>query len=116
MERRPEDSTGCEVAWSVGYITVSGEIDAANAAVIERRIRALINAGDVVVDCSAVTFLDVAGLRVLARTGVAAIDAGVVVRLRCSPAVTETLEVCGMRELPGVVLDLDDDDTPGSLR
>jgi anti-anti-sigma factor len=116
MDRRSEDATGCQVGWPARCFTVSGEIDSVNAPMIEGRIRAFLSAGDVVVDCRAVTFLDVAGLRMLARTGVAAIAAGAVVRLQCSPAVTETLDVCGMRELPGVVLDLDDDDSPGSLR
>ena len=71
-------------------------------------------------DCRDVTFLDVGGLRMLARVGAAATAAGAVVRLRCSPAVTETLSVCGLREIPGLVLDLDldldDHDSPGSLR
>jgi len=116
MEQRSEDSTGCEVGWSAECVAVSGEIDSANAPVIEQRIRGILSAGDVVVDCRAVTFLDVAGLRMLARMGDAAVALGAVVRLHCSPAVTETLNVCGVRELPGVVLNPDDHDSPGSLR
>nr|WP_296065374.1 STAS domain-containing protein [uncultured Actinoplanes sp.] len=95
---------------------MSGEIDAATAPVIEQRVRGLLSAGDVVVDCRAVTFLDVAGLRMFARIGDAAVTTGAVMRLLCSPAVIETFDVCGVRELPGVVLNPDDHDSPGSLR
>jgi anti-anti-sigma factor len=116
MEQRTEVLTGCEVVWSVGCLTVSGEIDLANAPVIEQRIRALLGMGDIIVDCRAVTFSDVAGFRMLTRVGVAAIAADTVVRLRCSPGVLETLQLCGVREIPGVVLDRDNHDGPGSLR
>src|SRR5690242_9236071 len=116
MEQQTEVLTGCEVVWSVGCLTVSGEIDMANAPVIEQRIRALLAMGNILVDCRAVTFLDVAGFRMLTRVGVAAIAADMIVRLRCSPRVLETLQLCGVREIPGVVLDRDNHDGPGSLR
>jgi anti-anti-sigma regulatory factor len=85
-----------------------------NAPMIEQRIRALLGGGNVVVDCRVVAFLDVAGLRMLARVGIAAVTAGTVLRLRCSPAMMEMLNVCGVRELPGLELDLDDHDGPGA--
>jgi anti-anti-sigma factor len=124
VEQSSEDSVGCEVLWSAGGVTLSGDIDAVNASVIEQRIRALLGAAEVVVDCRAVTFLDVAGLRMLAQVGISAIARGAVLRLRCSRAMTETFNVCGMRELPGLQLELelelelelDDHDSPGSLR
>jgi len=116
MEQQTEVLTGCEVVWSVGCLTVSGEIDLANASVIEQRIRALLGTGNILVDCRAVTFLDVAGFRMLTRVGVAAIAADTIVRLRCSPRVLEMLQLCGVREIPGVVLDRDNHDGPGSLR
>jgi anti-anti-sigma factor len=116
MEQQTEVLTGCEVVWSVGCLTVSGEIDLANAPVIEQRIRALLGMGNILVDCRAVTFLDVAGFRMLTRVGVAAIAADTIVRLRGSPRVLETLQLCGVREIPGVVLDPDTHDGPGSLR
>lgn len=105
MERHVEDLTGCEMAWSAGSITISGEIDAANAPVIEQRMRALLSAGNVVVDCRAVTFLDVAGLRMLAQLGVVATALSAVVRVLCSPTVTATVNLCGPHELCGLVLD-----------
>jgi anti-anti-sigma factor len=114
MERHSEDATDCEVVYSTGCITMSGEIDIANATVTGRRMCAHLTPGNVVVDCRAVTFLDAAGLHMLAQLGVAAIAAGAVVSLRCSPAVTETLNLCDVRELPGLVLDRDDHESPGS--
>ena len=92
------------------------EIHLANAPVIEQRIRALLGMGNILVDCRAVTFLDVAGFRMFTRVGVAAIAADTIVCLRCSPRVLETLQLCGVREIPGVVLDRDNHDGPGSLR
>jgi anti-anti-sigma factor len=116
MERHSEDAVDCEVVCFTGCITVSGEIDIANATVIGRRLRAHVAAGNVVADCRAVGFVDVAGLRMFARLGVAAIAAGTVVRVRCSPAITEMLYLCSVRELPGLVLERDDHDCPGSPR
>ena len=116
MKQQSEVLAGCEVEWSAGWIKVTGEIDVANAPVIELRIRALLEAGDVVVDCGPVTFVDVAALRMLARVGNAAAAVSTVVRLRCSPVITETLALFDPCELPGMVLDRDDFDSPGSLR
>src|SRR5512142_3131736 len=100
MERHSDDATDCEVVCSPGHISVSGEIDIANAAAIGRRIRAAMVAERLVVDCRAVTFLDVAALRMLTHLGAAARATGTVVCLRCSPAVAEMLDLCGLRELP----------------
>jgi anti-anti-sigma factor len=116
MERSSEDAIDCEVVCSTGCITVSGEIDIANATVIGRRLRAHLTPRNVVVDCRAVSFLDVAGFRMFAQLGIEAIAAGAVVCVRCSPAMTETLNLCGMRDLPGLVLDRDDHDSPGDTR
>ena len=101
------------MVWSGDAITVSGAVDAANATAIGRRMRALLTPGDVVADCRAVTFIDVAGCRMLAELGLAALAVGAVVCLRCSPAVTRALDVCGIRDLPGVVIDRDDTTGPG---
>jgi anti-anti-sigma factor len=114
MERRSEDSAGREVVRSAEGVTLSGDIDEANVPEIERRLCAVLEAGDVVVDGRAVTFLDVAGLRMLARVGVAAAAAGAVVRMRCSPAMTETFNVCGVRELPGLKMEREWDDHDGA--
>jgi anti-anti-sigma factor len=111
-----EELTGGEVVWSAGCITVSGEIDSANARVIGRRMVALLIPGSIVVDCREVTFLDAAGLRMFADLGRAAIDVGAVVHLQSSPAVTETIKLCGVQELPGLVLDRDDADGPRTPR
>lgn len=114
MKRQSEIVAGCEVAWSPGWIVVSGAIDLANAPMLERRMRALIGPGQLLVDCRAVTFLDVAGLRMLAEVGAVALAAGTAVCLQCSPVVTEMLNLCGVRELPGVALEHESQESPGS--
>lgn len=110
MEWRAKNADVCEVVVRSGRVAVSGEIDVANAAVVGRRLRAHLNPGTVVIDCGAVTFVDVAGVRMLAGLGVAALAAGSVVCLRCSPALLETLALCGVRDLPGLTLDRDGSD------
>lgn len=107
---------GCELLWSAGCIRVCGDIDLANASAVERRIRALIGLEDLIVDCREVTFVDAAGIRMLARVGAAAVAAGANVRLRCSPVVIETLKLCYVRELPGLTLDRGSHDSRRSLR
>jgi anti-anti-sigma factor len=116
MEQQSEILAGCEVVWSPGVITMSGVIDMANAPAIERHMRGLIRSGDLVVDCRSITFLDVAGFRLLAQVGVMAMAAGATVCLQCSQVVTEMLTLCGVREIPGVVLKHEDHDRPGSRR
>jgi anti-anti-sigma factor len=116
MERQSEVLTGCEVVRPAGCTTGSGEIDLANAPMPGQRIATLLGMGDLILDCRPVAFLDAAGLHLLAEGGVVAITAGVAVCLRCSPEVTETLNLCGVRELPGIVLDRDSHDSPGARR
>jgi anti-anti-sigma factor len=116
MERQSEVLAGCEVVWSTGWIMVSGAIDLASAPALERRLRALVGPGELVVDCRSVTFLDVAGLRMLAGLGDLARAGGTTVCLHCSPEMTEMLTLCGVRELPGVALRPENDDSPGSRR
>ncbi|MFC6565455.1 STAS domain-containing protein [Actinoplanes utahensis] len=108
VDRHVEVMTGCELMWSADEIALSGEIDASNAALIGARIHALLGAPVVTVNCAAVTFLDVAGLRMLVRTGVAAAAADTIVRLRCSPAVLLTFQLCESRNPLGMVLQGDD--------
>ena len=114
MERQSEVLAGCEAEWSAGWIAVSGAIDAASAPGLGQRLRALVGPGQLDVDCRSVTFLDVAGLRMLAEVGATAHAVGATVCLQCSPAVTEMLTLCGVRELPGVALKHGSHDSPGS--
>jgi anti-anti-sigma factor len=116
MEQQSEILAGCEVVSSSGVITMSGVIDMANASAIERHMRGLIRSGDLVVDCRSITFLDVAGSRLLAEVGVMAMAAGATVCLQCSQVVTEMLTLCGVREIPGVVLEHESHNRPGSRR
>jgi anti-anti-sigma factor len=116
MERRSEDASGCEVAWSAGCVTVSGEIDISNATVVGQRMSSALNSGDLVVDLRAVSFLDVAGFRMLTRLGAEAAGSGVAVRVRCSRAVIEMMRLYGMSEVPGLHLDCGGHDGPESGR
>lgn len=108
MDRQPEVVAGCEVAWSADGITLSGEVDAGNAAVIGARIRALLGAPVVTVTCTAVTFLDIAGMRMLVHVGASAAVVDTIVQLRCSPAVLRTFQLCGLGSPMGMVLQGDD--------
>lgn len=114
MEQQSEVLAGCEVVWSPGRIRFSGAIDMANAPALGRRLRALLGPGQLAVDCRSVTFLDVAGLRMLAEVGLAALAANGTVCLQCSPVVTDMLDLCGVRELPGVALEHGSKDGSGS--
>lgn len=119
MDRQITSTAGCAVAWTDGAVGVAGEVDRANVHLVEHRIRAGIGdwAGGervidtvptgeaaTVLDCTAVTFLDAAGVRMLARLGAAALAAGAVLTVLASPAVLLTVRLCGEPDLPGLVL------------
>lgn len=104
MERQSEVLSGCELVWASAEIRLGGEIDSANVFLVEQRVLPLIADPVTVIDCRSVRFLDVSGVRMLARFGAAALRANTVVGVRCSPWVTTTLEICGFGELPGLVL------------
>ncbi|MDI6105908.1 STAS domain-containing protein [Actinoplanes sp. NEAU-A12] len=104
MERQSEVLGGCELVWASAEVRLGGEIDSANVSLVEQRVLPLISGPVTVIDCRSVTFLDAGGVRMLARFGAAALSANTVVRVRCSPWMTITLELCGFEELPGLVL------------
>ncbi|OJF11076.1 STAS domain-containing protein [Couchioplanes caeruleus] len=120
MERRFEVVAGCKVVWSAGEIALSGDIDAGNAAVIGELICVLVGAAVVTVDCTALTFLDAAGMRMLLRVGAAAAARDTILPLRCSPAVLEVFYIFHAWDAPGLVIEpgtamnQDDSDWPGS--
>ncbi|MEV6599869.1 STAS domain-containing protein [Actinoplanes sp. NPDC051346] len=105
MDRQSEVMAGCEMVWSAGKFAASGEIDAGNAAGVGERIHALVGEPVVTVDCTALTFLDAAGMRMLLRAGAAAAAMDTILHLRCSPAVTETFHLCEVWEAPGLVIE-----------
>jgi anti-sigma B factor antagonist len=82
-------------------VTVSGEIDIDAAAAIDRELDALVDAGAtfIVLDLSAVTFLDSSGIRSVVRAARVVGDHGG--RLTCSGlsgAATRVLEISGLLE------------------
>jgi anti-anti-sigma factor len=104
VEQQSEILGGCELLWVGAEVQLSGEIDLANVPLIEQRVLPLIANPVTVIDCRSVTFLDVGGVRMLARFGAAALSTNTVVHVRCSPSMTITLELCGFEELPGLAL------------
>src|SRR5689334_14789802 len=96
---------GGEEASSIATVVLAGAIEGSNAAVIEERIRAHLGAHGVTVDGTAVDFLDVAGLRMIIRIGVAAVAQRTLVRLQCSPAILLVMALCDVSDIPGIVLE-----------
>jgi anti-sigma B factor antagonist len=90
---------------SAARLTASGEIDSTSAPVLKDRLVALLDAGarEVVIDLTGVTFLDSAGLCVLAATYRRASAEGCRLRvLAASGAVMRPLQITGLWDLLGV--------------
>ncbi|GAA4605605.1 anti-anti-sigma factor [Actinoplanes octamycinicus] len=104
MWRHTELLLCCELTTSDGHLALAGEIDLANAAMIETRLIAALAHPVTELDCRAVTFLGAPGVRALLRVAAAALAAGITLHLHCSPAVAKTLDLCGCRRVPGAVL------------
>jgi anti-sigma B factor antagonist len=77
-------------------VRLEGEIDAANAAAVERRLLAYAERadGEVVIDCSGLEFLDSTGLRALVYVAQRAEHRTVLVGLK--PAYRRLLELTGL--------------------
>jgi anti-anti-sigma factor len=83
-------------------MSVSGEIDLANAADLDARLRRWSAAGDgdVVVDCSAMSFIDSSGLSVLMRHGLALLRRQRrLVLLNVSKACCRTIAIYGVSDV-----------------
>lgn len=91
-------------------LTVGGDLDLATYHQLQGELdRWVGTAGDVVLDCAGVGFLDSTGVQVLvrARRRAAAANTGFALAAP-SPAVTRVLDLAGVRDLfPIVELDLD---------
>jgi anti-sigma B factor antagonist len=77
---------------------LTGEVDLSNAVSLEERIAAAAGEGALVVDLTAVTFIDSAGVRLLDHL-VAAGQPGLAIRVVAPPGsrVLFTLRLCGFR-------------------
>jgi anti-sigma B factor antagonist len=77
-------------------VHLEGEVDAANAAAVERRLLAYAEraGGDVVIDCSGVEFLDSTGLRALVSVAQRAEHRTVLLDLK--PTYRRLLELTGL--------------------
>jgi anti-anti-sigma factor len=82
-------------------VTVTGELDMALAGMVRQRLGAHLEADEVILDLSQVTFIDSTGLGVIAQAN-RILNSGEVKRLRVigkQPPVLEVFEAAGMAEL-----------------
>jgi anti-anti-sigma factor len=82
-------------------VTVTGELDMALAGMVRQRLGAHLEADEVILDLSQVTFIDSTGLGVIAQAN-RVLNSGEVKRLRVigkQPPVLELFEAAGMAEL-----------------
>jgi len=82
-------------------VTVTGEFDMALAGMVRQRLGAHLEADEVILDLSQVTFIDSTGLGVIAQAN-RVLNSGEVKRLRVigkQPPVLELFEAAGMADL-----------------
>lgn len=94
-------TVACDAAGPTAVLTVCGEVDISNASVLSRSIDAALEAGctAVLLEMSAVNFIDSTGLTVLIRGYKRARDHhGCLTIGAASPAVTRLLSVTGQLE------------------
>lgn len=84
---------------SVCVVEVSGDVDMAVHQQLEQVLEPLVAAGDVVLDCSRVTFFDSMALRVAVKIMHRAGEAGTTFALVPSQAVSRVLKLAGLTEI-----------------
>jgi anti-anti-sigma factor len=87
-----------------GCVHVQGEIDVANAARLADVLAAAVAAGTTVVDCSALTFCGVAGVRAVLAAAAGVGVAGCLQLVELDPFVARTFRVLGCGALPWLEL------------
>lgn len=87
-------------------LVVRGEVDIANADVLEEQLLAAeaVSGDELIVDLSDVTFMDVAGARVLVQAAAAAAEGSRQIRVEPSRPVGRLLSVLGAERLAGLVV------------
>lgn len=101
---RSERLAGCGLTWLGDGVLVAGEIDHGNADILADRLCVAIADTVRLVDLTAVTFFGAAGIRLLVSIAAAARNAGVTVRVNCSPVVRRVIGLCGVIEIAGLAL------------
>lgn len=84
-------------------IRLAGEVDMENADRLETALASLVaRSGDVLVDCSALTFMDSSGFAVLIRAASALGDRGRLVLISPGELITRTLTLMGVERVPNM--------------
>ena len=84
-------------------LRLTGEVDISNAIQLEQElIPALASGGDIVLDCSGLTFMDSTGFRVLIDAAKWLEGSGRLVLLSPSSLISRSLELLGVDQLPAV--------------
>jgi stage II sporulation protein AA (anti-sigma F factor antagonist) len=84
-------------------VRLTGEVDLSNADQLEQElIPALAAGGEVIVDCSGLTFMDSTGFRVLINAARWLEGSGKLVLLSPSSLILRSLELLGVGQLPAV--------------
>ncbi|GAA3392522.1 STAS domain-containing protein [Cryptosporangium minutisporangium] len=95
----------CDLTRTGACLAIAGEIDEDSASPLVERAAAAIGGGVTRLDLSGVTFFSAAGVRVLVLLGGSAEAEHVVVRVTCSMIVWRILELCGIRQVTGLLLE-----------
>ena len=87
-------------------LAVRGEIDIANADLLEEQLLAAegLSGDELIVDLSGVTFIDVAGARVLVLAAARAAEASRQIRVEPSPPVARLLSLLGAERQAGLAV------------
>lgn len=84
-----------------GTLAVGGEIDLTNVEFLEAQLHDQLSSGDVVADCSTLTFVDVAGCRVLRRACVGEMGSGRLTLENAPAILTRVMNICSWADWAG---------------
>jgi anti-sigma B factor antagonist len=82
-------------------LRLGGEVDISNAGELEGALAPLVEfGGDIVIDCTALTFMDSTGFRVILDAAEQLEDASRLILLSPGPLIRKTIELLGLKNLP----------------
>jgi anti-anti-sigma factor len=77
-----------------GIIELGGELDLASVDFVETQLRDRLRVENAIGDCAGITFIDVAGCRLLRRAAAGELGSGHLVLQNLPPLVTRVMEIC----------------------